>query len=363
VTATAAGSSSPTGAASNGVYNDDFGFTVAPGDVPVVRIRKESNDATIREYRAQYSAISPDGRQIAYWTLAIGSAELRVVNAGTGAELSLMTLPADQRGGGVVWSSDGAALLYSAESGSFGIGGGTNSATLGIHELAAGGIHGQNNTGFLYRPIAWDRSTDLAAAALTGGGGFMETYVTVRINPSRETNASRSSARSRSLSMGSIHASTDAKFLMGVTLAGDIYWWPIDTFGAIKMLTVQTGAGKRGALWRPGTHQIGFIMPDGHSADDPFWLGAVDDPGPPNWCCPTFGAVPPTATVETFRADGSAVVLVVGPTRAGLGATYDYTLVRIASAPTGAHDFPTSGDRVTFQVIGRIGPFGAVRLR
>jgi hypothetical protein len=358
---------SPSATPSGPIYNDDFGFIVAPGDVLVARIRKESSDTTIGELRAQNAAVSPDGRQIAYWTLAVGAAELRILTAGTGAELTVLTLSADQRGGGIVWSSDGAALLYSTESGGFGVSGGANRATLGIHELAASGIHGrtidtQTATGLLYQPIGWDRSTNLAAAALTGEGGVMITYVTVRIDPNNQTNASRDNAASRNLAMGSIRASTDAKLVMGITIASDIFWWPIDRFGANRMLTVQAGAGRRGALWRPGTHQIGFIMSDGHSTFDPFFLGEVDA-AVPNWCCPHLGGLPPTARLETFRADGSAVLFVVVPAPAGLGATYDYTLVRISDGARSTHEFPTSGERVPFKVMGRIVPFGSVRLR
>jgi hypothetical protein len=146
--------------------------------------------------------------------------------------------------------------------------------------------------------------------------------------------------------------------VLGVNLNGDISWWRLDNIGASKTLA---GAGKRGALWRPGTHQIGYLAPDGHAAADPFWLQNVDTNGSQQLCCVAFGAVPPTARIETYRADGSAVLLLGAPPRAQLGATYDYTLVRLPREPQGGLEYPTSGDRVTFQVIGRIS--ASVRLR
>ena len=330
---------------------------VTGGDgVPTARVRSESSNATTRQFATQSLAVSPDGKQIAYWTLFDKAVTLQLQNAGTGAEQTLVSLAADERGGSVVWSNDGAGVLYSFESGSFGVGAGTdtNRATLGVYELAAGGVRAkidtQINTGFLYRPIAWDRSTNLAAAGLTGEGGFMGTYLTVRINPDRSFNASKDVATSRGISMGSVRASTDAKFVLGIGggTGGDILFWPIDDFGAIK-----TGAttGRRGAAWRPGTHKIGFM------AGEQFWLGDVDTFGQLGLCCTAFSGVPATSMVRTFRVDGSAVLLAVPPTGGPrLGATTDFIYVRIGTDPKA-----TSGDRVTFTELG--GPVASVRLR
>jgi len=349
---------SPTPAASAGaVLNDAFGFLVSGGDgVPAARLRPESSTTTTRQFVTQSLAVSPDGKQIAYWTLFVNAVTLQLQNAATGAEQTLISLTADERGGGVVWSNDGAGVLYSYESGSFGVGAGsdTNRATLGVYELAAGGtrakIDTQINTGFLYRPIAWDRSTSLAAAGLTGEGGFLGTYITVRINPDKSFNASKDVAAARGISMGSVRASTDAKFVLGIGGAGggDIFFWPIDDFGAIK-----TGAtsGRRGAAWRPGTHQIGYL------SGEQFWLGDVDSFGPLGLCCTAFSGAPLNGTVRMFRVDGSAVLLAIPPTGTPrLGATTDFVLVRIGSDPKA-----TSGDRVTFTELG--GPVASVRLR
>ena len=351
------GTASPAPAASTGaVLNDAFGFLVSGGDgVPAARLRPESSTTTTRQFATQSLAVSPDGKQIAHWTLSVNAVTLQLQNASTGAEQTLISLAPDERGGGVVWSNDGSGVLYSYESGSFGIGAGsdTNRATLAVYELATGGVRAkidtQNNTGFLYRPIAWDRSTNLAAAGLTGEGGFLGTYLTVRINPDKSFNASKAVAASRGISMGSVHASTDAKFVLGVGGAdgGDILFWPIDDFSAIK-----TGpfSGRRGAAWRPGTHQIGYL------SGEQFWLGDVDTFGP-GFCCMAFSGAPLNGTVRLFRIDGSAVLLATPPAgRSGPGATTDFLYVRIGSDAKA-----TSGDRVTFTELG--GPIASVRLR
>jgi len=134
--------------------------------------------------------------------------------------------------------------------------------------------------------------------------------------------------------MGSIRASTDAKFVLGVDFeSSDITWWPLADFAANRS---QPGAGKRGALWRPGTHEIGFL------SGEQLWLGDVDKAGALGLCCTAFSGAPATSTLRTFRADGTAVVIEVPPP-APFGQA-SYTLVRIGSDPKS-----TSGDRVTFQ--------------
>ena len=221
--------------------------------------------------------------------------------------------------------------------------------------FATAGRHGttidtQTDTGWIYRPIAWDRSANLAASGLTGNGGGLSFYVTVRINPDNTFTRQQVDTRSRTtfgMLMGSIKASTDAKLVLGVDFdSGDIKWWPLADFTASKS---QAGAGKRGALWRPGTHEIGFMGPS-----DQFWLGDVDKAGSLGLCCTAFSGAPPTSTLRTFRADGTAVVLgVAAGTPFGQA---DYTLVRLGSDPKS-----TSGDRVTFQDLGGLGV--SVRLR
>jgi hypothetical protein len=342
-----AASAGPTGGAGNSaVYNDDFGFIVT--DVGTgARVRTESG-APVQglSFDQQGFAVSPDGKLVAYWSVGTSSqpSQLRMFTTqGNATQQTLITLPAGTRGGGIAWSSDGAGLLYSTETGTFGIGGGTNSATLNIYELSPGGPHGtvidtQTNTGFLYRPIAWDRSVNLAAAGLTGEGGFLGTYVTVRINANGSFTAQRSNTASQDIAMGTVRASTDAKLVLGVDGTGKVRWWPVADVGAIK---TAAGTGTAGARWQPGTHKIGFL-----SADNGFVLFNADDGSA---ATPLTG-IRAGSVLRTFRADGSAVVFaVIPPGSSGLGST-DYALTRLADRAS-----------VTFQATGGLGP--SVRLR
>ena len=334
------------------IFNDSFGFIlISGGGSPQQVIRKESRNQGNAPYPGQGLAVSPDGLRVADWEPRRSGWELVVTNLGFSTEEILVTLAADQRPGGVAWSNDGAALLYSTETGSFGVGGGTNSATLNIWELAANGRHGttidtQTNTGWLYRPLAWDRSANLAAVGLTGEGAFMGIYETVRINADNSFTVSRVDSASRTMTMGSVRASSDAKYVLGVGgVAGDLNWWPIDSYGALK---TQAGAGTRGAQWRPGTHEIGFL-----SAEQ-FWLGDVDKAGAQGLCCTAFSGAPASSTLATFRADGTAVVL--GVRAATPLGQASYTLVRIGTDPKA-----TSGDRATFEDVD--GLVASVRFR
>jgi hypothetical protein len=329
---------------SDAIFNDDFGFLVTGGDGPPhAAIRKESKNEGLASIATQGFAVSPDGKQIAYWTLLVSGSELHIFTVGNNgniAEQSLVTLGAGQRAGGVVWSNDGAALLYSIDTGC-GICGGPIGATLNIYELAASGRHGttidtQTNTGW-YRPIAWDRSANLVAAGLLAEGGSMMSYVTFRINPDNTFTAKRvdvGGGGKLGILMQSVRASTDAKFVLGVDFeSSDITWWPLADFAANKS---QAGAGKRGALWRPGTHEIGFL------SGEQLWLGDVDKAGALGLCCTAFSGAPATSTLRTFRADGTAVVIgVAAPAPFG---QRSYTLVRLGSDPKS-----NFGDRVTFQ--------------
>ena len=343
--ATAAASGRPTGTQGSALYNDLFGFVVT--DIGAgASIRNESGAAQQGlSFSAQGFAVSPDGKNIAYWTLGTSSApqQLRTFTTlGNATEQTWVTLAAGQRGGGIAWSGDGAGLLYSTETGNFGVGGGTNSATLDIYELAAGGrratIETQNNTGALYRPIAWDRSANIAAAGMTGEGGFLGKYVAARINSDGSFAVQRVDTVANDMAMGSIRASSDAKLVLGVDGSGRARWWPIADVSAIK---TAAAIGRTAALWLPGTHKIGFI-----GADGGFVLFQADDGS----AATPFRGVKAGSTVRTFRADGTAVLLAfVPPGSTGLGST-DYTLTRLAD-----------GGSITFQATGGLGP--SVRLR
>ena len=337
-------SASGTPARGGAVYNDDFGFIVGERNTSA-SIRNESSNARLGSFNPANSlqavAVSPDGKQVAYFAAGAsgGPQQLRTFPAaGNATEQTLVTLAAGARGGSIVWSSDGAAVLYSTETGSFGISAGPNSSTLNIYELAANGRHGttidsQNNTGWLYRPIGWDRSADLAAAAMTGEGGFMSFYVTVRTTPDNSFTVNRADLKGAGMAPG--RASSDAKVVVAALSADTVAYWPLADVTARK--TTRTGTSA--ALWQPGTHKFGYI-----SADGAFILFQTDDGS----ATTVFTGVKSFTNVAAFRADGSAVLLAAHEAPAA-GST-DFTLYRLSD-----------GTSVTFQEL--VGLIASVRFR
>jgi hypothetical protein len=314
-----------------------------------VSIRRESSNARLGSFNPvnpQVFAVSPDGKQIAYFAAGTsgGPQQLRMFPAaGNATDQILMTLAAGARGGGIAWSSDGAALLYSTESGSAGVGGGSNSATLNLYELVATGRHGttvdtQTNTGWLYRPIAWDRSADLAAAGMTGEGGYMGMYVTVRSTPDNVFTVKRVDLSGASIGMGSVQASSDAKVVSGVVIgtgSPTIVYWPLADVTTRRTAAVSPTSPR----WQPGVHKLGFITGDGA-----FVLYNTDDGS----ATTAFSGIKSLTSVTAFRADGSAVLLAAHETPAA-GST-DLTLYRLSD-----------GASVTFQEL--VGLLASVRFR
>lgn len=333
-TATPGASTAP-----SSVYNDDFGFVVF-SQVSGAAIRTESGTPRPATFAASPAAVavSPDGKLVAYWTSSTTPSQLRLFTTlGNATEQTLLTLPAGTRGGGIAWASDGAALLYSTDTGSFGINGGTNSATLDTFELAGpplrhATIGTQANAGMLYRPIAWDRSANLAAAGLTGEGGSMVSYVTVRTDQSNAV-AQLTDTRTSGIGMPTVRASSDGKLVLGIAGA-QVKYWPVADYAANKTASDKSTA----AQWQPGTHRIGLVT------GDAVVLFNADDAS-----SATLSHVANAFTaVRTFRADGSA--LVVGTPKGGGSDAIEHTLIRISD-----------GASVTFEVIGTL--TASVRLR
>jgi hypothetical protein len=337
VTTTAPASAAPSASAgTSAVYNDDFGFLVL--DVGISgTIRKESSNARIGSADGISFAISPDGRQVAYWTTGTNQ-QLRVFPAGDPSRQQTLVTLSTEHGVGVVWSHDGSGLAYSVSTG--GGFGNVDSAAIRTRDLQGT----TNNTvltstepGKILQPIAWDRAASIVAAGVTGDGGFMMEYIVV--STATPQAAPKRSAVSGRMTMSSVHASSDAKLVLGVDLdSGAVKFWPLADLGANK---TAFGTGKTGALWQPGTHKIGALI-----ADNSFVLQSADDGS----ASTPFRGAKAGSFVRTFRADGTAVVLSFIPqSSTGLGST-DYTLYRLSD-----------GANATFQDLGGLSV--SVRLR
>ncbi|HEV2012240.1 MAG TPA: hypothetical protein VGS17_14580 [Candidatus Limnocylindria bacterium] len=348
-------SPSPASGPGGAIYNDDFGFIVTTGDIVAANIRKESSNARIGGFASQDFAVSPDGTQIAYWSVGTSSepSQIRIISAANPQSLgALSTLSANERGGVIVWANDSSGVAYTVSTGDT-----TSSSTIRTFNTRPGNVGpGQlvitwNETGRFLQPIAWDRTTNLLAAGVTGDGGFMTDYL-VASTATPQAAAKRTPVTGR-VTMSSVRASTDAKFVVGVDIDSGFSYWPLADYSA-KHAPAESKYGNTGALWRPGTHEIGFIGPSNQ-----FWLCDIARDTPLGCGQTAFSGVPDGAFVRTFRADGSAVVLAV-PVGGGAGQT-NYTLVRFTGDSFAAK--ATGGERVTFSDLGGLTVTVSVRFR
>jgi len=197
--------------------------------------------------------------------------------------------------------------------------------------------------GRLLQPLAWDRAANLLAVGVAGDGGFMTEYIVA-------STATPQAGPKRTPVTGRITAASDAKLMVGVDIDSGFSYWPLADYSG-KVTPAESKYGLNGAVWRPGTHQIGIIGPSNQ-----FWLTDADRYTPLGNSSTAFSGVPAGATVRLFRVDGSAVLLAVPGTG---GAATSYTLVKFSNDPLAAK--ATGGERVTFQDVAGI--TASVRLR
>ena len=353
-TATPGATSAPGG----GIYNDDFGFIFGePG--AGLNIRKESSSTTpwIGSFKEQGFAVSPDGTQIAYWTVKTSTqqSQIQIVSAANPQALGASsTLSANEEGGVIIWANDSSGVAYTiispgppTQTGPPAITSTIRTFNVRPGNAGPGQVVAQwNEAGRFMQPIAWDRASNTLAAGVTGEGGFMTDYILVN-TATPQANAKRTPVTGR-VTMSSVRPSTDAKFVVGTDIDSGFSYWPLADYSA-KIAPAESKYWQAGVLWRPGTHEIGFIGPSNQ-----FWLCNVDRNTPLGCGTTAFSGVPAGATVRTFRADGGAVLLAVS---AGGGAPTTYTLVKFTPLAAKA----TGGERVTFQDVG--GLRTSVRLR
>ncbi len=344
--ATPSANSAPAGV----IYNDNFGFIVE--EAGGARIRNEvsapvANIPASTRIDGQGFAVSPDGTQIAYWTVKTSAqqSQLQIISAANPQSLGASSsLSANEDGGVIIWANDSSAVAYTVITPGPPVQTGPPAVTSTIRTFntrpgtgGPGQVVVQWNDAFKFiQPIAWDRAANALAAGVTGEGGFMTDYILVN-TATPQANAKRTPVTGRVI-MNSVRASTDAKFVVGTDADSGFSYWPLADYSA-KVAPAESKYAQTGALWRPGTHEIGFIGPS-----DQFWLCNVERNTPLGCGTTAFSGVPAGAFVRAFRADGSAVVLAVS---GGGGAQTTYTLVKFTNDPFAAK--ATGGERVSFQ--------------
>jgi hypothetical protein len=308
--------------------SDRFGFMWASRRQPAdSQVQSESGQGRFAlptqawRFSACSCAVSPDGRRIAYWA---GGTELRVVDvtSGSGVYTAIYTAPANQRGSGLAWSSDGRGLLLALEN-TAGFDApvfGPLDVSLLVMEANGGSARtlATRQGPSVYVPLGWDRTAGVAAAAIGGEGGYVIGYVTVRTSGDPAPKVTRIGAPSTSALMFvmSLQVARDQQYVLGVIRSdqGDtLEWWKL-----ADPLAASTGPrlkpGTRPA-WRPESTEIGWV--------DNNTLKLLDVE---RGVTTNAGTLPPADyPTLAFRADGSAMAAARGSS---------YVLLEIASART-----------------------------
>lgn len=208
------------------------------------------------ELRGLYPAVSSDGRRIAYWRTTNDIAtDLRVLEvADLRSDRSVLTVTA-RRGGALAWSNDGQGLLV-ATCGLQGVGpfGAPSECDLETVDLTTTPASARRAAerlggGRVFLPIGWDRAAQVAAAVVTGEGGYATEYVTWR---GRAATPFASVQMPRPLVIADrVRASPDAKLVLALedSLTG-VRVWPLEDVTKAESITHPSRI--LAAFWRPG---------------------------------------------------------------------------------------------------------------
>lgn len=230
-----------------------------------ILVRRERDAATVFELAGVGPAISADGRRLAYWrtTPNVGPTELRVIEvADPRTDRSVFALTGQTLGGGAVWSNDGQGLLVGIASRETSGGGGVESGNPARYDLLMLDLAArpprslpaarQLSGGAVYLPVAWDRPGQLAAAVVTGPGGFATEYVTWNGNAASPFATARVPWCCGRIVAGSVRASPDAKLILATDIGENVlHVWPI--LDITRADEVRHPLRIESAFWRPGS--------------------------------------------------------------------------------------------------------------
>lgn len=309
--ATASPGPSPIPTLAASVLSDRFGFVwvVEPGGLHV-RSEMGAEVGTLPALPYSFSrcgcAVSPDGLRIAYWTTrtAPDNVELRIADAGRpGATTTIYRAPRGTLVVAAAWSSDGTGILFATEStNTGGPAGATRDPALHVMDASGGALRTLDRGAGSYVPLGWDRASGVAAAALSGEGGHMSGYLTVRTSGDP---APARTGMTEGIFVMSVEVSSDQRYALGIFYGpaqpgATIRWWRLGDFAPVA-------GGPRvadpfGAKWRPGSTEIGWV--------EGGILRLFDiERGTTR----TIGSLPGSSyTVAAFRHDGTAVAASAG---------------------------------------------------
>ncbi len=174
----------PTPKPSPTAFTGHYGFLVSGPNGYTVRM--EGSDVSLGVINLFAGAVSPDGRLFAGWTRTT-PAELRIVDVSKPTAFSkVLSLPASEGGGGVVWSVDGTGIVYSAESAATDSAGLPQYSALRLVDLTASGTAASapreiaRVEAMELLPALWDRLGGDLVAALGVVPGSAREYIVVR---------------------------------------------------------------------------------------------------------------------------------------------------------------------------------------
>jgi hypothetical protein len=249
-------------------FTGHYGFLVA--GVTGYIVRSESSEAPLGtiDLAVNAGAVSPDGRLFAGWTRTT-PAELRVVDVAKTSQFSkVLTLPADERGGGLAWSTDGTGIVYAAESAAV-ANSGLVPATTALRLIAlttSGTANGAPREigrfdSIQVRPAAWDRLGGDLVVALGVLPGTASEYIVVR-----GTDTPQRRPLSAKLWQEAPAVSGDGRWVVTAAVKEQLVrWFRADDPTFVVETHGEMTTGGASALGRPGedSAQIGVVIDRG----------------------------------------------------------------------------------------------------